>query len=140
MKRRKVKPIDHYQWFVRSEFDTLSIIVQNKILFASKEAKNDNITPISSEQLLVSTVTTEDIEMNDDSFGEGDLFEDDDDTELRTICYPLQPHLRPDLAEDIKNYFLGTPENALGSSSDYIIAYSIQVLKIITLFKSGSFE
>ena len=122
MKRKKVKPIDYYQQFVRREFKALH-------LSASKEtSEQEDTASVSSGESLPISLTSEDTE---------DI--ENDEREIRTVSYPIESLLRSDLAEDIRRAFLDTLEINLQNTSDYIIAYSIQILKIISLFKNSTF-
>jgi hypothetical protein len=66
----------------------------------------------------------------------------DDDTtkeQYKTFSTFLYPLLRDDIDKDIKQHFIQTLEQRIDSASDYIKDFGVQVMKIISLFKSRTF-
>ena len=121
MKRKKEKPIAYYQKFVLREYQALLKEVENKLTAESKETSEQGTVSVTPEGLL-----------EEDS-------KDDNENELQTVSHPFEPLLLTDLPADIKEAVLLTVGVNLRSSSDYIIAYSVQVLKMISLFKNHTF-
>ncbi|CEG76197.1 hypothetical protein RMATCC62417_11127 [Rhizopus microsporus] len=58
---------------------------------------------------------------------------------IRSFSTSLLPLLRSDLSVDIRDAFLNTIDQAMVSVSDYIIAYGIQLYKLVLLLESATF-
>lgn len=58
---------------------------------------------------------------------------------IKTFSASLMPLIRTDLPADIKDEFLKTIRQTLTDASDYIIEYSIQVYKLLLIFRKAYF-
>ncbi|CAO3635701.1 unnamed protein product [Mucor hiemalis] len=149
MKRRNTKPIDFNQEFVREQFDSLLIVVtlssasvQSTLSSSSMQSLCAPTTSMQSLRVTEGEEENKDEEESEDEYEEEskDEDEDEDEAEFRIVSYPLSALLRSDLAADIHGAVLNTLETTLRASSDYIIAYSIQLLKLVTLSQERTFE
>ncbi|CAO3656711.1 unnamed protein product [Mucor hiemalis] len=131
MKRRKTKPIDFYQELVCEQFD--SLLIEVTLSFVSVQS---TLSSISMQSLRAPTTSMQSLRVTE---GEEEN-KDEEEAEFRTVSYPLRALLRSDLAADIHRAVLNTLETTSRASSDYIIAYSIQLFKLVTLFQERTFE
>jgi hypothetical protein len=123
---------------VDSRFDT---IAQEYEYVKGKKGKNKAVLIPSSASTEASSSS---LELIPDGISTSSSFieTNDDDTtqeQYKTFSTFLYPLLRDDIDKDIKQHFIQTLEQRIDSASDYIKDFGVQVMKIISLFKSRTF-
>ncbi|KAI8643850.1 hypothetical protein BD408DRAFT_442320 [Parasitella parasitica] len=120
LSRKGKKGIQLWKDFINKNFVTLTEEIKEKI--KGNETSTASLTP---EQQSTGSVST---------------FEDVDDKEfVRTISCSLESIVREDLPQDIRQEFFNRISQATTHATDYIIRYSLQILKIVLLFETSSF-